>query len=80
MSLRDDGRYHCDKCGADVGNGDLQSSATAIELDGDSEIPTPVRFDFCRDREENGKKVRGCASRVFTPKALADYIETRTTA
>lgn len=78
MSLRSDGRYHCDRCGVDVQPGDVQSSAIVTDLDPGSEMPTPRRLDFCRDREADGKRVKGCASRVLTAKALADYLKTRT--
>lgn len=79
MSLRADGRYRCDRCGADVGNGGVEQCAVVADLDPDA-VGQLRTLHLCRDHEDDtGRKVPGCAwSRVLTAKALADYNETRT--
>lgn len=76
MTLRGDSTYRCDRCGADVGNGGVHLAAIVSDLD--PADPTRIRqLHFCRDHDVDTKTVKGCASRVFTAKALANYIETR---
>lgn len=83
MSLRPDGSYRCDRCGADVGNGGVQVSAVISDTDPDHDNLTPRRLDLCRDRpdpDNPNKKIQGCRDRVLTKKALRNYHETRTPA
>ena len=71
MTLRN-GRYVCDRDGVDVGNGGVDQAAIVSDLDPDT---GNVRvLHFCRDRQVDGKTVKGCAGRVLTAKALADYL------
>lgn len=80
MSLRPDGGYECDRCGADVDNGSVIFSAIVTDLDPATDNSTPRRLDFCRDRpdpDRPGKTLQGCRDRVFTKKALRHYHETR---
>lgn len=78
MSRRPDGTYRCDRCGADVGNGGVQSAA--VIADTDPADPTSLRhLHLCLDRTgEGGTTVHGCRDRVLTRRALANYHETRT--
>lgn len=82
MSLRPDGSYRCDKCGADVGNGGVHTAAVISDLDPAGGNVTPRVLHLCMNRpdpDEPGKTVQGCRDRVLTKKALANYTETRTT-
>lgn len=84
MSLRDDGSYCCDRCGADVGNGGVHAAVVISDLDPATGNATPRVLHLCRDRDEPDpdgtiRKVQGCRDRVLTKKALANYTETRTT-
>lgn len=74
MSLRLDGTYRCDRCGVDVGNGGVHVAAVIVSVLDDGGLTT---LHLCRDRTDDDKKVRGCAGRVLTARALADYHETR---
>lgn len=74
MSLRPDGTYHCDKCGADVGNGGVSEAAVVSTVDADD--PTQPRvFHLCREPRDGAP--RGCEGNVLGPSALANYYETR---
>lgn len=80
MSLRPDGSYRCDRCGADVGNGGVALSAVISDLDPETEHLTPRRLDLCRrrpDPDNPGKTLQGCRDHVLTKKALRNYHETR---
>ena len=75
MSLQD-GKYVCDRDGVDVGNGGVQSALVVSDLDPDR--PGMVRnLHFCRDREEDGEKIKGCAGKVLTSRNLEYYISVR---
>lgn len=68
--------YKCAKCGADVGNGGVASCAIVSDIDPDQ--PGMVRnLRFCRDREDNGETIKGCASRVLSAANLKHYMEER---
>ena len=80
MSMREDGTYECNRCGADLGNGSVQVSAIVTDLDPATGNTTQRRLDFCRDRpdpDQPGKTIQGCRDRVFTRKALRHYHEKR---
>ena len=67
MSLRPDGSYRCDRCGADVGNGAVFSAVVVVDLDPDA--PGQMRqLHWCRDT---------CAAVVLNADALADWYATR---
>lgn len=81
MSIRDDGRHHCDRCGADLGKGGgVAASVVVSDLNPDS--PGMIRnLHFCRDREEGEgeqrRHVDGCARQLLTDEILADYLADR---
>lgn len=67
MSLRSDGTYRCDRCGADVGNGAVTEAAVVSDVEG-----AAVRvLHFCR-RPVKGAP-HGCAGRLLSPSMLADW-------
>lgn len=76
MSLRPDGSYRCDRCDRDVGNGDVQTSATVLTVElvdagGGITAPVPVRFDFCT--EPRPEFPHGCTGRILTARNLTAY-------
>jgi hypothetical protein len=76
MSLRADGSYCCDRCGVDVGNAGIDKASTVVDTEPDDPVAIR-RFNFCRDRTEDGTRVRGCTGKVLTAKALANYLTTK---
>lgn len=77
MSLRRDGGYRCDKCGADVGNGGVQTCAVISTVQRDDPV-RPVVYHLCREPRDGAPY--GCEGQTFGPATLANYAETRTTA
>lgn len=76
MSIRSDGKHRCDGCGWDVGNGGVRQCAIVSDLDPDNE--GHVRnLEFCRDREDGGKMVKGCSRKLLRPSILTNYEESR---
>lgn len=76
MTRLEDGSFNCDKCGGDCGNGGVAACLVVSDLD--PENSGMVRnLHFCRDREEDGKTVKGCAKKVLSPTNLKHYEETR---
>jgi len=75
MSMTPDGKHQCDRCGTDLGNGGVVTSAVVGDLDPDN--PGMVRnLNFCRDHPDaEGNTVRGCVHRVLGPSNLKAYIE-----
>lgn len=74
MSMLPDGSHVCDRCPADVGNGGVTDALIVSDLDPDN--PGHVRnLHFCRDREVDGKKVKGCANKVLSAANLKSYNE-----
>lgn len=66
--------YACARCGVDVGNGAITECSVTSDLDPDN--PGQIRvLRLCRDREEDGTKVKGCTRRTFTPTVLAAYLD-----
>jgi hypothetical protein len=63
-----DSEYVCDRCGGDCGNGSVHYCTVVSQLD--RETNTVVNRHFCEDREEDGKKIKGCAGKVFSAKNL----------
>lgn len=75
MSLRPDGSYRCDRCGADVGNAGVVVAAMVADLDPDD--PTTVRnLHFCRIA--NAGAPDGCAAHLLTPANVAAWTAWRT--
>ena len=74
MSLRPDGAYRCDRCGTDVGNGDVQTAAKIITLDPER-LGEPLVLNLCRTPREGAP--HGCEGNVLGPATLADYTESR---
>jgi hypothetical protein len=69
MSLRSDGAYRCDRCGADVGNGSVDQAVIVSDVQGGS-----VRvLHFCREPRDGAP--HGCAGRLLSPSMLADYLK-----
>jgi len=70
--------YECAKCGADVGNGSVQSAVIVSDLDPDT--PGMVRnLYFCRDHEDkDGHKIKGCANKVLSAANLKHHKEEKT--
>lgn len=65
MTMQSDGSFECDRCGADCGNGGVLDCVVVSDLDLDN--PGHVaNYHFCRDREEDGKKIKGCANKVLS--------------
>jgi hypothetical protein len=79
VSLRADGHHHCDRCGLDLGNGDVQQCTVVITVElvdsGGISIPTPVRLEFCTQPRPDFP--RGCRGRVLSDANLADYRQTK---
>lgn len=75
MSLRGDGSYRCDRCGADVGNGGVREAAIVSDLHPDVDGEVLVRH-LCRAARDGAPN--GCAGLHVGPATLADYYESRT--
>jgi hypothetical protein len=77
VSLRPDGTYRCDRCGADCGNGSSQVCTvvvTVVEVDsGGITIPTPITLHFCI--QPRPEFPRGCTGRVLSDSNLTNYRE-----
>lgn len=69
-----DSEYLCDKCGGDCGNGGVVACLVVSDLDHDNEGMVK-NYHFCRDREEDDKTVKGCASKVMSAANLAFHLE-----
>lgn len=69
MSLRPDGTYRCDRCGADVGNGGVVQAAIVSDVE-DGAVRV---LHFCRESRDGAP--HGCAGRLLSPSMLADYLE-----
>lgn len=67
--------YSCAKCGADVGNGGLDQCSVVSDIDPDTGLIRNPRF--CRDREEDGKTIKGCTNRVLSAANLKHYKESQ---
>lgn len=73
MTLREDGRYHCDRCGRDVGNADVRSATFFSMVDPDNPVEV-VRGHLCT-AATGGRPgyPNGCTGRVLGPGTLADW-------
>lgn len=69
MSMLTDGSHACDACGVSVGNGGVSQCAVVSDIKSD-EPGMVVNYHFCRDREENGEKVKGCARKLLRPQIM----------
>ena len=67
MSLRPDGSYRCDRCGADVGNGAVTEAAIVSDVE-DGAVRV---LHFCRQPRDSAPN--GCAGRLLSASMLADY-------
>ena len=72
MSLRIDGKYRCDRCGADVGNASVQMCAFISDLDPDDRL-RPRTLHLCRAARTGAP--HGCVGNILGPATLADYTE-----
>lgn len=76
MSRTPEGDYVCDRDGVNVGNGGVDRALVVSDRDPDK--PGHVRIlHFCRDREENGKTIKGCANKVLSATNLKHYKESQ---
>lgn len=72
MSLRADGKYRCDRCGADVGNAGVQMCVVISDHLPDD--PTRPRvLHLCREPRDGAP--HGCGGNVLGPGTLANYTE-----
>lgn len=69
MSLRSDGTYRCDRCGADVGNASVQACAVVSDLD-PHDPARPRVLHLCRKPQKGAP--HGCARNVLGTGTLAD--------
>lgn len=69
--------FVCDKCGADVENGGVFSALVASDID--MESGAVVNYHWCRDRVVDGKKIKGCASKVLSAANLDHYRQSTST-
>lgn len=74
MSFNSDGSVTCDKKGEVLTNGGVAESLVISDLDPDRPGHTRT-FHFCRDREEDGKQVQGCANAILSARNLAHFNE-----
>lgn len=70
MSLRPDGSYRCDRCGADVGNAGVTIALIVSDVDPDTGLVRVLHF--CR--EPNPGAPDGCAAHLLIPSNLTDYL------
>lgn len=79
MSLRSDGTYRCDRCGADVGNAAVTECAIVADIelleDGGDVFAVPRNLHFCRVPNDGAPE--GCAEHLLIPSNLTDYHESR---
>lgn len=66
--------YICDRDGADCGNGGVVACLVVSDLDPENEGMVK-NYHFCRDREEDGKLVKGCAGKVMSAANLKFHLE-----
>jgi hypothetical protein len=74
MSLRASGKYRCDRCDQDVGNGAVTEAAVVVTLLSDleeTEDLTPITLHFCRIVRDGYP--RGCAGRVLSASNTEAY-------
>lgn len=73
MSLRSDGTYRCDRCGADVGNAAVTECAIVTDLEDGGH----VQWHLCRQPQKGAPN--GCAAHVLGRDALANYLKQQQT-
>ena len=66
MSHIASGEHVCDRCGADIGNGDITHAIVVGDLDPDRE-GLVRNLHFCREN--------GCAGKVLSARNMAAYLE-----
>jgi len=71
MSQLNAGTVVCDKCGGDCGNGSPFQCMIVSRINEAGHVDT---FHFCEGREEDGKKVKGCASSIMTKTHLKNFV------
>lgn len=69
MSMLTDGSHACDNCGADVGNGGVSECVVVSDLK-PGERGMVTNYHFCRDREEDGKEIKGCERKLLRPSVM----------
>jgi hypothetical protein len=68
-----DSEFRCDKCGGDCGNGGVASCVVVSDIDPDTGMV--VNYHYCRDREEDGEKIKGCDKKVLSAANRKYYLE-----
>ena len=74
MSLRPDGTYRCDRCGADVGNASVER-ASFVSMVNPGNPADAWRLHLCTAARDGAP--HGCTGSVLGPGTLADWTETR---
>lgn len=69
MSLRPDGAYRCDRCGADVGNAGVYMCAVISDIEPENPAQPRV-LHLCRAARDGAPA--GCVGNVLGPGTLAD--------
>ncbi len=69
-----DGSYVCDRCGVSVENASIYMCSILSDIDPD-QPGVPVLRHFCRSREEDGTKVKGCTGTILTKRNIEHYLE-----
>lgn len=70
MSRHEDGTYHCDKCGSDIGNAGVDMATSVVGLDPDN--PDMIRqLHFCTSAGDNPN----CTPKVLNKNHLTSYEE-----
>lgn len=65
--------FECDRCGAGIGNGGIDQCLVVNDVD--ETTGSVINLRFCRDREEDGKKVKGCRNRLLTSANVAHFTD-----
>lgn len=70
------GKYECDKCGWDCGNGGVTACLVVSDITDGGEV---VNHHFCRDEKDDDGKVthKGCAKKVMSSTNLKHYLESQ---
>lgn len=77
MTMEPDGSFICSRCGANVENGSIRVCSIVSDIEDEAGNLVVVNHHFCRDREEDGKKIQGCTKKVLSARNLEYYNETR---
>lgn len=79
MSVTPDGKVYCDKCGVDLGNGNIYMCVIVSDLD-PADDNMIRNLHFCRDqKDEAGDKIvhKGCSRVVLSDANLSEHNKRR---